>query len=146
MVYTRYIPCIYHTYCVLPCNCSVVPSTFSLAAAAVMDLAVLELEGSGRLLRRTDSDRYSSSVCFDNLDMNLSNTDCVLGYQNQPHRVDLARYPLCHERAARLGDKCHKTLKTRGTSNISMYTQGIYMVYTWYIHGIYHVYQRHVVS
>ena len=52
------------------------------------------------------------------------------GYQNQPHRVDLARCPLCHERAAHLGDECHETLKTTGSSNISMYTQGIYMVYT----------------
>ncbi len=51
--HARYIHGIYHTYCVLPRSCSVLPHTFSLAAAAVMDLAVLELEGSGRLWRRT---------------------------------------------------------------------------------------------
>ena len=79
MIYTWYIHGIYHTYCVLPRSCSVLPRTFSLAAAAVMDLAVLELEGSGRLSRRTDSDWYSLSVCFNNLDMNVSNTDCVSG-------------------------------------------------------------------
>ena len=62
------------------------------------------------------------------------------GYQNQPHRVDLARCQLCHERAARLVDECHETLKKRGSSNISMYTQGIYL----YIHGIYMVYTMYI--
>ena len=38
-------------------------SPFSLAAAGVKDLAVVKLEGSGRLSMRTDSDWYSSSAC-----------------------------------------------------------------------------------
>ena len=74
------------------------------------------------------------------------------GYQNQPHRVDLARCQMCHEREARFVDWSLEILKTRGSSYIRLYTQGIYMVYTWYIpciskaygvlihmYGIYHV-------
>ncbi len=68
------------------------------------------------------------------------------GYQNQPHHVDLACCQQCHERAVCLGDECQEPLKTTGSSNISMYTQGIYMVYTWYIQGIYMVYTIHIVS
>ena len=34
-----------------------------------------------------------------------------LGYQNQPHRVDLARCQLCHEREARLVDGSLEILK-----------------------------------
>ncbi len=58
----------------------------------------------------------------------------------------LARCPfLSHERAAREGDECHKTLKTKGIYEhmsviicIYKYIHLIYLVYTtWYIHGIY---------
>jgi hypothetical protein len=52
---------------------------FFLASAAVMDLAVVKLEGSGRLSSRTESYSYSVSAILDIFDMNLSNTACVLG-------------------------------------------------------------------
>ena len=62
------------------------------------------------------------------------------GYQNQLHRVDLARCQMCHEREARLVDGSLEILKTRGSSYIRLYTQGIYL----YIHGIYMVYTMHI--
>ncbi len=68
--------------------------------------------------------------------MNLSNTACVSGYQNQLHHERLARCPLSHEWAVRVADKSQETLKTRGTCDINCkykYMSGIYMVYTWYI-------------
>ena len=67
-----------------------------------------------------------------------------LGYQNQPHRVDLTHCQMCHEREARLVDGSHEILKKRWF----MLYQHVYRVYvheyTWYIHGIYHVYHIHM--
>jgi hypothetical protein len=84
----------------------------SLAAAAVMDLTVEKLEGSGRLSKRTDSDWYSSSASVDILDMNFCNTTCASGISNPLHHVGLARCPfLSHERAEREGDRCHEKNK-----------------------------------
>ncbi len=74
---------------------------------------------------------------------------CVSGnrqeYQNQLHHHDvcLARCPLSHERAARVGNECHETLKTKKYTSIGqlsvIYTNICY-VYTWNVHCIYIVY------
>ena len=66
------------------------------------------------------------------------------GYQNQPHRVDLARCQMCLEREACLVDGSLEILKKRWFMLYQHVYRGYIHVYTWYIHGIYHVYQRHM--
>ena len=56
--------------------------------------------------------------------------------QNQPHCVRLASCQRSPDRAARVGDECHETLKTGRKcymNCIYKYMSGIYMVYTWHI-------------
>ena len=56
--------------------------------------------------------------------------------QNQPHCVRLASCQRSPDRAARVGDECHETLKTGRKcymNCIYKYMSGIYMVYTLHI-------------
>ena len=65
-------------------------------------------------------------------------------YQNQPHRVDLARCQMCHEREARLVDESLEILKKRLFKQYQHVYKGCIHEYTWYIYGIYHVYHIHM--
>ncbi len=65
-------------------------------------------------------------------------------YQNQPHRVDMARRDMCHEREARLDDG---SLEILGKKTFIIYQHvciWCIRVYTWYIHGIYMVYTMYM--
>ena len=57
------------------------------------------------------------------------------GYQNQPHRVDLAHCQMCHEREARLVEPQNpeKEMVNAISACIQRVYTCIYMVYTWYI-------------